>query len=676
MAEECHVCNRTDDKAEELDVCHRTDDTDEVCHVCNKSGYTVEECQVCNKTDDTAEECHVCHRTDNTAEECHVSNGTCATAEECHVRHRTDDTANECHVCHRTDNTAEECHVCNKTDDTVEECHVCYRTDETSEECHFCHRTDDTAERRMQERRMQPACGRFDRFDLDRQIASTFPAHWKVGPAPVFGASQPLEPAEWLALLILKAGDVESNPGPQNRKLPPSALTTQTTTLNSTTHSHATTSHPNQKLLALLQLNINSITNKHEELKLLVTELQPDIITIQETKLKKHNKTPQIPTYSAIRTDRANGKGGGLLTYIKHNITFSDTKIPNFINPINTELQIIQLHITHKKIYTIANIYIPPRNTTSPDHATSDADITSCIQYITNLPNSIISGDINAHSPIWHSHTTDHRGDLIADLLGNSDHITLNTNTHTRLPFAANQRPTSPDITSITTNLYNRTHWETLNALNSDHLPILTTINTRTNFRLQQNRQTYTNYNKANWQNFTTETESSFRNINPPSDTHTANKILTNIILNADKHNIPKGKIQHNCKLLPEDIRTKINTRNNIRKHNPLDPNLAQLNNEITSDIQHHKTALWKSHLDGNWDHRENTHTLWKTLKNLSNKKMHTNKNHTISFNNKPSVTSTQIANSFNKQFTNTVPHTSNKTNRKIDKQVHKLHLY
>ena len=76
-----------------------------------------------------------------------------------------------------------------------------------------------------------------------------FPAHWKVGPAPVFWASRQLEPAEWLALLILKAGDVESNPGPQNRKLTPSALTTQTTTLNSTTHSHATTSHHNKKLL-------------------------------------------------------------------------------------------------------------------------------------------------------------------------------------------------------------------------------------------------------------------------------------------------------------------------------------------------------------------------------------------------------------------------------------------
>ena len=73
----------------------------------------------------------------------------------------------------------------------------------------------------MKEGRVQSARGRFARFDLDRQIASTFPAHWIVGPVPVLWASQPLEPAEWLALLMLKAGDVESTPGPKNRKLPP-----------------------------------------------------------------------------------------------------------------------------------------------------------------------------------------------------------------------------------------------------------------------------------------------------------------------------------------------------------------------------------------------------------------------------------------------------------------------
>ena len=42
----------------------------------------------------------------------------------------------------------------------------------------------------------------------------------------VFWASRPLEPAEWLALLILKAGDVESNPGPQNRSQVISHITT------------------------------------------------------------------------------------------------------------------------------------------------------------------------------------------------------------------------------------------------------------------------------------------------------------------------------------------------------------------------------------------------------------------------------------------------------------------
>ena len=48
------------------------------------------------------------------------------------------------------------------------------------------------------------------RFCFSCEVLPVCFAHWKVGPAPVFWASQPLEPAEWLALLILKAGDVEN----------------------------------------------------------------------------------------------------------------------------------------------------------------------------------------------------------------------------------------------------------------------------------------------------------------------------------------------------------------------------------------------------------------------------------------------------------------------------------
>ena len=87
---------------------------------------------------------------------------------------------------------------------------------------------------------------------------------------------------------------------------------------------------------------------------------------------------------------------------------------------------------------------------------------------------------------------------------------------------------------------------------------------------------------------------------------HTANIIFTNVLM-ADKHNIPKGKMHSNCRLLPNNIVCKITQRNNIRRANTSDPALKLLNEEITSDIQIHKQNLWKEHLDAHWDHRHNT---------------------------------------------------------------------
>ena len=88
----------------------------------------------------------------------------------------------------------------------------------------------------------------------------------------------------------------------------------------------------------------------------------------------------------------------------------------------------------------------------------------------------------------------------------------------------------------------------------------------------------------------------------------------------ADKHNIPKGKTHSNCRLLPDHIVCKLTQRNNIWRANTCDQVLKLLNEEITSDIQKHKQNLWKEHLDAHWDHRHNTHILWKTMYGLSNR--------------------------------------------------------
>ena len=153
--------------------------------------------------------------------------------------------------------------------------------------------------------------------------------------------------------------------------------------------------------------------------------------------------------------------------------------------------------------------------------------------------------------------------------------------------------------------------------LNMHYLPIITTINTRHHYRLQQNRRTFTNYKKADWTQFTDDTESAFVQNTIPTNIHTANIIFTNIILMADKHNIPKGKMHNNCRLLPDHIVCKITQINIIRRENTCDPALKLLNEEMTSDIHKHKQNIWKKHLDAHWDHRHNTHILWKTIHGL-----------------------------------------------------------
>ena len=126
--------------------------------------------------------------------------------------------------------------------------------------------------------------------------------------------------------------------------------------------------------------------------------------------------------------------------------------------------------------------------------------------------------------------------------------------------------------------LYNRTSWTTHHTLSTDHLHIITTINIRHDYRLQQNRRTFTNYKKADWTQFTEDTESAFAQTTIPTNIHTANIIFTNTILMADRHNIPKGKIHSNDRLLPNQIIYTFTKRNNTRRANTCDPALKLLN--------------------------------------------------------------------------------------------------
>ena len=72
---------------------------------------------------------------------------------------------------------------------------------------------------------------------------------------------------------------------------------TRTAHTANTTSIHRPSSN-NERNLIILQVNINGMNNKLEELKTLIKDTHADINTIQETKLTSKSKTPKVPTYT------------------------------------------------------------------------------------------------------------------------------------------------------------------------------------------------------------------------------------------------------------------------------------------------------------------------------------------------------------------------------------------
>ena len=70
--------------------------------------------------------------------------------------------------------------------------------------------------------------------------------------------------------------------------------------------------------------------------------------------------------------------GGGLITLTRDNITFTTTDIHTTINTHTIEFQMVMVHINNTKHISIANIYIPPRDSTCTHYKTVDTDIEHC----------------------------------------------------------------------------------------------------------------------------------------------------------------------------------------------------------------------------------------------------------------------------------------------------------
>ena len=316
----------------------------------------------------------------------------------------------------------------------------------------------------------------------------------------------------------------------------------------------------------------------------------------------------------------------------------------------------------------IINLYLPPWSSCPQNYSPN-------FQLLFDLHNdSIVVGDFNAHSPSWFSQTLDAnaalRGEAIDEALNGSSLCLLNEESPTRVP--ANSQPSSPDLSLCSAHLSLSLSWHTLPTLNSDHLPIFIS-NPNQNLNPSRPFKTFLNFQKANWDSFTNETENLFSNLPFPSSASINEHTFRQILLTASKHSVPAGFRKNHIPNFPPNVSPLIQERDTLRQTDPTNPRIVLLNNQISQLFSQHSKKKWQDTLSSS-DPKTNPSKFWSLLKTLSGKRNNPPPNQPISFGPKTFTSSKDISNSFIKQFTSISRHQTNPSCRKIFRNLCKKH--
>lgn len=240
-------------------------------------------------------------------------------------------------------------------------------------------------------------------------------------------------------------------------------------------------------MVCILQWNLKGYWNNYQELQILLKELNPAIVSLQETHLP-YTISPTPPKayvgYFHNLSSNTSGKQG-ICVLIKKEIPH--TKL-NVISNIST----IALEINIGFKVTMVSMYIPPDQTFSAN------EILSILNTISTP--IILLGDLNSWSSLWGSPSDNQRGKVVEDVLFVSNLIVLNDGSPTH--FSTHKTFTNIDITLCSAILAPKCSWRVLNNLHgSDHFPVITSIKSNFNKEPFKTRPRFIT-EKADWKKF------------------------------------------------------------------------------------------------------------------------------------------------------------------------------
>lgn len=178
--------------------------------------------------------------------------------------------------------------------------------------------------------------------------------------------------------------------------------------------------------LMIAHLNINSVQNKLDDLKLLNRELKSQVIFLSETKIDSSYKDDQFLRrgYNMFRKDRKKD-GGGLMAFISTNIASKEVTAPAYKH---VEVLAIEIKTTCSTILLVG-VYRPPK-AAGNDYFSKLEDVLSSLCMWAELQKQtvILMGDLNLNR----KDTNKREGKLLIDL-EESFNLTCLINSPTRI---------------------------------------------------------------------------------------------------------------------------------------------------------------------------------------------------------------------------------------------------
>ena len=417
--------------------------------------------------------------------------------------------------------------------------------------------------------------------------------------------------------------------------------------------------------IKVLQFNCNGLRSKLDNMLDWMEQRSIAIAAIQETNIPDKTMLKSPPGYSIVQENRpaCKGKGGGLAFIIKNTVNYSILNTTN--DDKHLEVQGIKVTLGETNI-NIINTYIPPSSS-------CDSNYTASISNLLKLEDSIIVGDFNAHHSLWHSKLqADTRGNIIANEIDDSNQVVLNEKLDTRITKTCES---SPDISLASPSIAMNIDWHTEQALGSDHLPIILTLNCE-HTPSYSTRQTFINFRKADWQSFKEDLDLKLTYAKWPTNVYHAEKLFRKAITKAAARHIPQGRIKEVIANFPSDAAKLSKERDELQKEHPGDPRITELNYTINKKVIEHKRAKWTEFVKG-MTHKGNSSKLWNAVKSLSSNNPKPPANRGIFFDAEKKIPyhdPKKCANKFNQQYTPHPKH-SNKSKRNTLRKIRELKM-